>query len=433
MVFVSVWTSRRWVFNAVAMATLVSLMVFNALFRYLGVDGLAYGLTALVFIVNAIALLLRGRIRRAALPVLVFCGAGIVPAFIAIRDVGWPIAVAGMVGAYGYLIVWWLCLEGVKNYAHVAYRYARLHIWLGATTAVFAILQYFWSSDLFGLVPGRTYTDAGLISIGFTKRATSLIGSPQNLGIYMALACVCVAIAVKGRLVRALLWLVMIAAGITSGSAAFVLSGLLVVGAYAYRSTQRSIVRAILTGSTCAVLVVGVLVAQRVDDIGNTAFGALDFGNPLEDYLPYYTQLIRYENQREVLFGHGLGLATRVSEVLLGQEFLPDTWRASESYVATVFYEMGLTGLLAFALLFFAAVFRCLSARGAMPTALLAILAVLFANLVITPSFTGLTMSAIAWPFILIPLLDSRQLTSTVSVPQAAVRPNSLSSLRGAL
>ena len=393
-------------FNRVAMTVLVSGIVFNALLRYVSSAAWLYVLAGVVFGVNVLAAASHPRLRAGMLPMLPFFAAGLVSAMIAVAFVDWRIAVAGFVGAYAYVAVWLLCLAREHDHWSAIRQYARLHMWLGAATAVIAIFQYFWSPDLLGIMPPRPHTSADLIAQGFTKRATGLIGSPQNLGIYMAIAGVCVALAARTRTARLLLWLPMVVAGGVSGSAAFVFATLMALAAYGCLVAKRSFLRAAALVLLCTIGISGVWMAQGVRGLENLPLvGGLYMGNPLEDRLPYYTDLLVTGSPRELLFGHGLGTASRVSEVLLGDEPVPDVWKPSESHFATIFYEMGLVGFVGFCFIALTALWRCLSTKGTTPIATFVILVMLFSNIAIAPSFSGLTLSAVAWPFILLPVL----------------------------
>lgn len=398
--------------NAVLIATVVAGMVGNALVRYAGAENLIYAISILVVCMSVLLFLMRPRMQPGSRAVIVFVCAGIMPFMITVSNLNWPVAIAGLAGLYAYCVMWalWLTSRPPAENETVFEWYSMLHVWLGVTTALLAFCQSYVSSDLFGIMPVRPYTALDLIDLGFTRRATGFIGSPQNLGAYMGIVCVCTAAAVRCRWRRTSLWTLFLLAGMLSGSAAFVLFVSLALAAYIW-CLRTARLRMVAVGLLVALAVVMIVRVQSVSELENTRFGALYIGQ-LEDRRPYSSGLISYE-PFGFLVGHGLGTANRVTEVMVGEQNLPDVWRGSESYFATLFYETGMLGFLGFVYLYLRAVGKCFRGHTRLAQVALAILVGLAGNLLVTPSFTGLTLAAIAWPFILIPLLAPQSLESS--------------------
>lgn len=412
--------------SLLAAGLVVAGMVLNALLRYLGLADILHALSLVLLSASALTFVLRPRFDQGVLSVGFFLSTGVVPFTISGTDLDMSVAVVGALGLYGYCLLWtfWLLARPRSHVENTLRWLYRLHVCLGVITTALVFYQTMLSSDIHGIMPVRPYTDLDLIDFGFTRRATAFVGSPQNLGVYMGIAAVC-AFAVRSSILRAVLVPLFLAAGMLSGSAAFVLFIFLAAVAYVWGHRQRRLrfATGIALTAAMAALIVN---AQRVPNLENTRMGALYIGSS-EDRSQHITGLIDW-HPAVLMLGHGLGTANRVTEVLLGEEHLPDVWRASESYLATVIYETGLFGLLGFALLYFGALRAAAGARTLEGRIALAILFGLAGNLATTPSFTGLTMAAIAWPFILIPLIRPGDLVVDVSVhPRSeAARPRPL-------
>jgi hypothetical protein len=391
-------------FNYAAVAVVTAMMVFNAVVRYAKLDPLMYAATGLVVAVNVFGLMLRPSLLRGVVWVLPFVLLGLIPFAWTALTSSVLIAIAGLVGGYAYLAFWTLPMArpefGVR---HDFLRwYARLHVWFGFITAVVAIYQFYISPELHGILPPRYYTHEEFLAQGFTKRATSFIGSPQNLGVYLGLVLGCLPLVPMKRWVMIGLAAVMIWGGLVSGSAAFAACLVLLFIGYCWNA--RRVPAMVLRASLAVPLLVFLVAVQSIENLESTPFAVLYMGNPLEDRLPLYTSLMEYEDPYTTLFGHGLGTATRVTEVLLGEGATPRDWKTSESYLATIWHETGLVGFGAFVLIYVVALIRAARRPGLEGRLLVGILFAIVGNLVATPAFTGLTMACIVWPFILYPL-----------------------------
>ena len=391
--------------NKVMSALLVAALVFNAVVRFLGLEAGIYALTAALILFNAAHLLLRPRIRPQVLWLMPMAICGAIAAAWTVGTLPAVIAAAGAVGAFAYLLLWALQL-GTGAFGDdedfIAW-HVRLHVICGFITAGLAIYQYFFNSDLWGVLPERPWTDPTIIAGGrFTKRATGLVGSPQNLGLYMGLAAACVVISRLRPWLKLAYGGVILAAGMLSGSAAFIAFVIMLAAGYFWNG--RRIHAMVLRGLLVIPVLIGIVLVQNVQDIENREFSALYMGNPLEDRIPVYMELLDYDGPYSFVFGHGLGTANRVTEVLLGEGRTPREWKPSESYLATTAHEMGLAGLFAFGLVYVVAMWRASKLGGPVGQIHLGLLVAMFGNLFATPSFTGLTMAAIGWPFILYPL-----------------------------
>lgn len=383
---------------------LITCVVFNALLRAYRAEPLIYVVSAALLLLTLVRILCVPRVRRETVWLFPMLGFGVIAACWTAFTLQPVVAAAGAVGAFAYLIIWALQL-GTGAFGddeqfldwHVA-----LHVFLGTITALVSIYQYGFNPDLSGILPVRPWTDAELITAGFTKRATGLIGSPQNLGMYLGLVLACLFLWKRQWGLKLAAGAVIVTAAMLSGSAAFVAFVVLFAAGYAWNGRR---VHAMALRATLLIpILVGIVLAQRIENIENTDLSALYMGNPLEDRLPVYAELLDYRNGFEAVFGHGLGTATRVTEVLLGEGRTPREWKPSESYLATTAHELGLGGLSAFLLIYLVAIHKCGLLARRVGSVHLGVLLGLLGNLFATPSFTGLTMAALAWPFILYPL-----------------------------
>lgn len=383
-------------------ALIVGMMVFNGLVHYWGMGNAIYALTGVVSIGALLRTIVHRRMDQSVAWVVPFGAIG----FIAFCWSGLTISIAvagvGFIGLFAYLLLWLFLLAatGPGDRERFFALLIRLHVVLGTCTAAVAIYQSFFDPDLFGTLPIRPWTDLDLIDLGYTQRATAFIGSPQNLGLYLGIVVACVLMSSKSLAIKVILLVPVLIAGILSGSAAFVVFLVMLTGGSQHirgrmgRTALRTI--ALLVPAIAALAW-----AQQIEGLENMAAGALYLGNPFEDRLALLLGLSASENPYVLFFGHGLGTANRVTEVLLGEGFTPTQWQPSESYLGTVGFEMGLMGLVAFLAVMVVALKRAASNGDKRGRIALGLNLGLFANFLVTPSFTGLTMAAIVWPFLL--------------------------------
>jgi len=401
------YNSQILVLNKVFIAALSIFIVFKSIFTYLNMEIYGYIASFLFLFINLLYFTLSFKLPSKSKIIILFFLIGILSLIISIVNDNILIGVVGFIGTYFYMTFWLISFSSI-NYTErksFFYYYVNIMVVLASITAVFAIYQYFVDPTLFGVNPSQRYSDIELLGISITRRATSFIGSPQNLGIYFGLMIGCLTLINYKKMVKVILYLLFTVGGILSGSSAFVIFLLLFLFAYNYRRQDIKGIKGILMVIIPVIILLVVFHLQRIENIENTiwqAFYIFDsrFDEALGSTYSMNSLLVRDTFQH--IFGNGIGLANRLVEVVT-LENPPANWIGNESYLFMIFFELGLLGGVSFLMLYGVAIFYSYKDKTVYGRTLFAILLGLTSNLAATPSATGLTMSFIIWPFIIAP------------------------------
>lgn len=287
-------------------------------------------------------------------------------------------------------------------------------VWATVIMAAFGIYQYHFDRELW-VNPHTLYGDTLMLSLNpqVSLRATSFIGSPQNLAFLIVVAMPFIGSTFSSRAGRALAWATVLYGGILSGSGTLGV-GLLAYGAY--RLWVMGSARGLFTVFSIVFAVVGAYLVLVVVSLGegmgeHPLRGIVTLG--LEDHLPFYQDQLANtsDNIWRFLVGRGLGHADRLVEL-----FAPTDWVAyNESHALRVLYETGLIGsalLIGVGVVSLWSIRRIGNAGLRGPMAFSA--AMVYANAMATPVLSGFTGSIVGSLFIVYPLI-----AETVSDRQA--------------
>ena len=186
------------------------------------------------------------------------------------------VGVVGFISIYFYMVFWLASFSSINYTKRKIFfdYYVHISIAFAAVTAIFAIYQYFFDPTLFGVKPSRIYSDIELLDASITRRATSFLGSPQNLGIYFGLMIGCLTLVNYKKVVKTTLYLLFIVGGVLSGSKAFVVFMILFLFAYNFRSKQLKGIRGFFKIVIGFFLLFAILQMQSIENLKNTKLSA---------------------------------------------------------------------------------------------------------------------------------------------------------------
>lgn len=376
------------------------LIVYKSVFiAFLKNEYIIYFLVGFYLIFSLSLLLFRKEISRVAVWLAPFVLSGFISFLISVDSNLLSVGMVGFIATNIYFFYWVFVMSSLTNEERneLFNRYVRFHHIMAVGIALLAIYQFFVDPTIFGLVTHPDYANAELLDVTITRRATSLFGSPQNLAIYMGVACSLVFFVNYSKTIKSIQLSIFMFGGILSGSRAFVYFIIIfaVVNSFILLKSRRKrkglgpiIIIVLFAAFICLFQYLNRETADRIMVLFRT-------GGSFEIWMSF----VSYKNWFAFLFGNGIGVTERLVGVLLGK-WMPET----ESYLIKLYYEMGLLGLSSFLLIYLKAIYNCLYERSPNGKENLAFLIAFLSNLIATPSFAGLTMSFVAWPFILIPL-----------------------------
>ena len=322
-----------------------------------------------------------------------------------------------------YLLVWRAVFAAVppSERREFGRRLVVLQLLLAVAMALGAFYQYFVDLTLLGINPSELYSGASRVGWSITKRATSFIGSPQNLGAYCGLALALALTPVLSRRVQLFIAALVFGAGALSGGGAFVAFCLGI--ALVVAGSRHFGVLALVIVSAVGIFQAAPGLRERLKD---SAVRDLLSVEPTERYEESYQPHLIHETPGGYLWGRGLAMTDRLTEVVLGGH-VPAAFKPGvESDLLKIFQELGGIGLAAFLTLYAVAWRRTRRLAASDVVASRAVLLGLATNLAFTPSFNGLTYSSVAWAFVLWPLFSGaprRSHSAHHMAPQRDTRP----------
>lgn len=265
-----------------------------------------------------------------------------------------------------------------------------------------AIIQYYISPTLFGLINNRLYSNEAVLSnVNFAKRGISFISSPQNLGVFQGLIFSLSLTQFKKYFSSNFYYLFLgltLFAGILTGSKAFYLF----ISIYLfYFLVLRNKIKfnylliILLLFLSLPIIFPTLYMSETVQRI-IIVFNLVSFSD-ISVVSIWELFFESFDTIQKIMFGKGLGLLSSYSQLTFGYEILNGS---SESYLLQLFYEIGLIGLFIW-LTFFKISINKLKSQPELRDYAFVLIA-LFSNLLFTPSFYGLIISFFFYPFIII-------------------------------
>lgn len=220
-----------------------------------------------------------------------------------------------------------------------------LNAYLSLLVSVLGIYQFFLDQTLFGIV-----TTVYSVESHVTKRAVSIFGTPQTLGIYLALNVAYLITRRKDALTYTILFvdlLVMFLTGTQSVFVFFLIFLIVYVKGQDVRPWRIIVVAVAMLGVLCIGYSKSIQVQRMVGPMGILLGGRI---HPVK-VLIWGRYLEGAKGPMEFLLGHGVGTAERIlyNRYQYGLD-------SAESYLLKLYYELGAIGVTWFASVYLVAI-----------------------------------------------------------------------------
>jgi len=310
---------------------------------------------------------------------------------------GAMISLVGFTSLYLNFFLWTLLLNRRDSEA-LFYAFLKIIFFLGILMAFFSIYQYFLDYELF-VKPHSLYANIEALEAQshITRRSTSFIGSPQNLGFYLIMVFPLTNLFLKRSLHRLISKAIVLGGGFLSGSATFG-GGLIVL--WMIHEIDRKRKRTLII----ILLMLVFLFVLTGDPFKKDAAYLNSLSLGFASHFSYYEKYFQDISPVQFLFGHGLGYADRLTERYFVDR--PDAgWMpSSESFILRIYYEVGVIGIVLYALIVSSSLqFLRRDRYRSFPKPLFAICVLIIVNAVFTPVQSGITGSFLSWPFLIYP------------------------------
>lgn len=295
-----------------------------------------------------------------------------------------------------------LFLTNMNNVNKVFNYFIKAILQYSVVVSIGAIIQYYISLNLFGLINNRLYSNEAVLSnVNFAKRAISFISSPQNLGVFQGLIFSLSLTQFKKYFSSNFYYLFLgltLFAGILTGSKAFYLF----ISVYLFyflllrnKIKWNYILISLLLFLSLPMIFPSLFMTETVQRV-IILFNVVSFSD-ISVVSIWGLFFESFDTIQKIIFGQGLGLLSSYSQLTFGYKILNGS---SESYLLQLFYETGLIGLFLWLTFFKVSINKLKSQSELRDYAF--ILIALFFNLLFTPSFYGLIISFFFYPFIII-------------------------------
>lgn len=263
-------------------------------------------------------------------------------------------------------------------------------------TAVGALLQFYISLDLFGLISNRVYSNEENVNI--TRRAISFIASPQALGAFLAFGIALVSTHfARKKLYRRLAYSLIILAGIHTGSKAFIviiLVYLIIMSSIRIKLIILAALTALFTVAMSDSLSFGIDTIDRLLSLPNKIIYITTYKT-----FKIWSAFATYDTSlTSILAGNGIGLLATSSQSIFQYKILNGS---AESFLIQLYFESGALGLTFFLIFYIRSSLKLArdinKKLGAMSFALLF-------NMAFTPAFFGFTFASICYIVLLFPI-----------------------------
>lgn len=380
--------------------------IFRGIMLFFGIKNLVYISTILAFLICIFNI--EYTLRK---DILLFFASGIASllySFCILGSSGMLSSIIGFGSVYGNLLLWTILFNNFsqKEKEEACEKYKIVLIILAVITSLAGYYQFFVDTSLNGLAYNELYGNSDLMESGrFVRRATAFLGSAQNYAIFIGIGFVInYFFSYKSKVLYFIVNLVLIGGVLVSGSRSASVSVLICIfidRVYCIYKQSNSSFRLsnLLLYST---LIISVLICGYNFLQTNTFYRLFDFSfadAAKEAYISVFSDL----GFTELLFGRGFGYKSWPVMQFLGLEDYYNIYKSSyvsyESTLLFVFSQVGIVGLIFYMNLYYNSLKNSLKKD----ISCFVIIVCIMVNQVFTPSFTGLAMSFVLWPFILNP------------------------------
>lgn len=392
---------------------ILALYVFRDGFNSLGFGFLVYILTAIAFVLCMFIPRQEARTPTCIHAYICLGIFGFIFSCLTLFDHNVVAGIFGFAVIYANMVIWLLYLTKLNS--EEASRYFKKYIFVlvlfGIISALLGVYQTYVDRSILGLATNSLYASEEAMGSGrFVPRATALLGSAQNYGLFVGICfCACLFFG-RGKEVFRFIGLIILLAGIVvsgsrSTSACVVIAGILfLIHIFRERKIPRSFLAML---STCiAVALLGFIVFGTPNALDSrTTQRLFDFG--MSDTLLVYQNVLENLQGFSMFWGNGLGYGSWTVAQMMGEyayaEAFYTFYSSTESYLLQTWLQSGLPGLI---LLLGVELTAIKSVWSKKEIGLASLLICILVNQIFTPSFTSLAISFSSWPIILYSLID---------------------------
>lgn len=258
-------------------------------------------------------------------------------------------------------------------------------IFFALVNSVLSIYQYFYDPTVFGIVTHRIYSNDILLSnLNVARRTTGLLGSPQNLSLYLGVSLFLILGTFKNNISRFICFILILVAGLLTVSRTFVIFLFCFVLMVLLKTLKNMSFKKIIGISILFVIFI-ININSITESIGN---------------FPDLYRLILYSNSRVLKLINDNLQNIIDNNLIFGEGYynvyqgLSLDYSSTESYYVYIFVKNGLIGIISILLIHFD-ILKNLILKKKITELMLFISLVV--NFIFTPSFSGLSMSFIIW------------------------------------
>lgn len=393
---------------------ILALYVFRDCLSVVRMENAIYGLSALAFML-CIFIPKQGKKMPLGIALYVFVGVfSLIISYCILNNHSLLVATLGFVASYANLFIWLLFFSRLKQEEKTIFfeRYLNAVIILGVLTALLGIYQTFFDRSIFGLATNSLYSSEEAMSSGrYVPRATALLGSAQNYGLFVGIAfCASLFFGRKKGFLRNIGIITLMLGVIVSGSRSASICLIISAGFFfCYSLTRKRVPQGFLIAFfACAAIVLVCFTLVGAPDLLDDRAAQRLFDFSMSETFKVYREVSEGLTGFSMLLGNGLGYGSWTVAQIIGEYTYSEAFNAiyasTESYFLQTWLQMGLPGLVALALIELSAL-RKAYAQG--NVGLLALLTCVFVNQVFTPSFASLAVSYAVWPVLLYALVST--------------------------
>lgn len=343
------------------------------------------------------------------MPVLfiyVFYGLLSIPLFFLLSNVDYLYSpFIGFINIYLYLILWFFIFNTKYNFNYIFNNSIKLLLFVGFIMAVEALVQYFISPTLFGMTANDIYAQDLSDKLHVNKRAISFISSPQSLSLFLAIVLILGYYNIKNKIIKIITLSLILFTGVLTFSKIFVLVTISFIGVnFLLTISFKNILKILFF------VIILIFTFLNFAD-SNRAFEIIYILANLESHVTFiiWMDFINYDTSlAQFLFGHGIGLVSRASQMIGDYEILNGS---TESFLLQLYFEIGLIGLLIFLSVYIKAIINFYKINAYRKYSILLIS--FLPSLLGTPAFYGLTSNFILAFFLVSGLIINKKRRAT--------------------
>jgi hypothetical protein len=310
------------------------------------------------------------------------------------------------------MLLFWaiILMQNKDNLSILIEYYKKLIIGFGLINAVGAIIQFFVSPTLFGLVTHAVYGDEKMLAYpNIAKRAISFISSPQALAIFLSLTLICIwYYPFKSKTLKFLCFSLVLFSCVLTGSKAFFIFFLF------FLLAKLIFEKSIMAGIS---LLTPLLAIPYVLINTESVFRMFDILTALVNittssrFLIWKSFIFYDTNFFQFLFGHGLGVLSRGAQIIGNYEILNGS---TESFLIHIYFEIGIIGFCLFLYIYIKSLINLLSHKEYRYFGF--ILFAFFGNIAFVPTFYAFNTAFYYWAIILFGIALGKQKKSNKKI-----------------